>query len=156
MILVRQGWGSAALIRKTALACVWRRHAGARKLRDDYAPSSHLCLERRRRLERIGAIRSYHARLAPQFLGSRLEVVATIRILDVPEATQSALHHAIASSVHVVAASQLSGAFDCAFHFVCDEAAAWRAFCGELASIGVHGDRLSFGVATDRLATDGR
>lgn len=117
--------------------------------------SQSTCLERVRKLERAGIIRGYHASIAPECSLSRFEIWATIRLLDLPVATQSKLHNLIAASHCVVTMVQLSGAFDYIIRFACEDASAWRTFCGELSSIGVHVDRLSFAVVTDRLASDG-
>ena len=117
--------------------------------------SQSTCLERVRKLERAGAIRGYHARIAPECTLARFEVWATIRLLDLPVATQQKLHDLIASSNFVVTMVQLAGAFDYLIRFSCDDAAEWRRFCGRLSSIGVQIDRLSFAVVTERLASDG-
>lgn len=115
--------------------------------------SQSTCLERVRKLERAGIIRGYHARIAPECTLARFEVWATIRLLDLPVAVQCKLHTLIASSDWVVSMVQLSGAFDYIIRFACEDANDWRTFCGEMASIGVQADRLSFAVVTDRLAS---
>lgn len=117
--------------------------------------SQSTCLERVRKLERAGIIRGYHARIAPECTFAHFEVWATIRLLDLPVATQCKLHNLIASSDYVATIVQLSGAFDYLIRFACEDANEWRTFCGEMSSIGVNVDRLSFAVVTDRFASDG-
>ena len=118
--------------------------------------SQSTCLERVRKLERAGVIRGYHASIAPECTLARFEVWATIRLLDLPVATQCTLHTLIASSDCVVTMVQLSGAFDYLIRFACEDAADWRTFCGEMSSMGVQVDRLSFAVVANCLASGGR
>lgn len=127
-----------------------------KKLANAVGVSQSTCLERVRRLERAGVVRGYHACIAPEFRRARFEVWATIRLLGLPVTTQRSLYDLIAASAYVVAVVQMTGAFDFLIHFACEEASAWRAFCGELSSIGVCADRLSFGVVTEDLAREGR
>jgi Lrp/AsnC family transcriptional regulator, leucine-responsive regulatory protein len=117
-------------------------------LADAVGVAASTCFERVRKLERAGIIRGYHARIAPECTLARFEVWATIRLLDLPVATQEKVHNQIASSSFVVTKVQLTGAFDYLIRFSCDEAAQWRTFCGSLASMGVQVDRFSFAVVT--------
>ena len=106
------------------------------------------CLERVRKLERTGVIRGYHANIDPEYALAKFEVWATIRLLDLPIATQEKVYSQIASTAFVVTKVQLSGGFDYLIRFSSDDAAQWRIFCGRLASIGVQIDRFSFAVVT--------
>lgn len=118
--------------------------------------SQSTCLERVRKLERAGIIRGYYARIAPECTLARFEVWATIRLLDLPVGAQRKLHNLIATSHCVVTMVQLSGAFDYLIRFASEDANDWRTFCGEMSSIGVQLERLSFAVVTDHLASDRR
>lgn len=117
-------------------------------LADAVGVAASTCLERVRKLERAGVIRGYHASIDPEYKLARFEVWATIRLLDLPVATQAKVHNLIASSAFVVTKVPLSGGFDYLIRFSSEDAAHWRIFCGMLASIGVQVDRLSFAVVT--------
>ncbi len=108
--------------------------------------SNSACLERVRRLERVGAIKGYHARLAQTLVSAPFEVWANIVLLDLPQSTQDAFLTLVDSSAYVAFVFQLTGAFDCVLHFAARDAKAWRLFCAELGAIGIGTERVTFGL----------
>jgi DNA-binding Lrp family transcriptional regulator len=113
--------------------------------------SASACLERKRKLQRIGAIFGYRAELAANVLGERFDVSATIQILDLPEAAQAGIEGVIRSSGHINDASLMSGAFDCMISFSSEDPKAWPAFCAQLFAAGLPRDRLKFAARVARL-----
>lgn len=108
--------------------------------------SGSACLERVRTLERVGAIKGYHARIDSTLAPASFEVWANIVLLDLPKSTQEAFLTLVHGSACVASMFQLTGAFDCVLHFAASDARAWRLFCAELGSIGIGTDRLTFGL----------
>lgn len=108
--------------------------------------SSSACLERVRRLERLGAIKGYHARVDSTVIAASFEVWANIALLDLPQSTQEAFVTLANASAHVASIFQLTGAFDYLLHFAASDAKAWRSFCADLRLIGIGAERVTFGV----------
>jgi DNA-binding Lrp family transcriptional regulator len=116
--------------------------------------SASACLERKRKLQRIGAIIGYHAELAPGVLGARFDFAAVIQRLDLPDPAQAAIEGMIRSSVHVMDASNMSGAFACLILFSSADRSAWPAFCAQLFAAGLPRERLQFASRVSRLETE--
>lgn len=108
--------------------------------------SNSACLERVRKLERSGIIAGYYARIAWEFEARPFQLWANIAVLDLPSATQESCMKVVGACCHIVAAYQLSGTLDCLVQFAADDASAWRAFCSELAAIGIGPERVRFGL----------
>lgn len=118
--------------------------------------SQSTCLDRVRRLERAGIILGYHARITLEPGSPIFDVWANIRLLDLPLTTQRSVDKLIEASVYVVEVVHMTAPLDCLIHFVSADASAWRSFCCELSSIGVHHERFSFGVVTNHQKRDVR
>ncbi|XWN35223.1 MAG: Lrp/AsnC family transcriptional regulator [Roseivirga sp.] len=82
------------------------------QLAQDIGLSPASTLERVRKLERRGLIKSYHAKLAPEKLGLHTHVMVQIKLHSLTEASVSKFKQAIAQLTEVVACYQLVGEAD--------------------------------------------
>ncbi len=123
-----------------------RARTANKALAKEVGLSNSACLERVRRLERLGAIKGYHARVDSTVIAASFEVWANIALLDLPQSTQEAFVALANGSAHVASVFQLTGAFDYLLHFAASDAKAWRSFCADLGLIGIGPERVAFGL----------
>ena len=96
------------------------------------APSS--CLERVRRLRRIGALEGFHARVSPKVMGISLEAMVGVRLSDHDNAIVDAFIEEVSAHPAVVSLYYLAGVTDFRVHVAVPTTEALRTFVGEVIS----------------------
>lgn len=117
--------------------------------------SASACLERVRRLERVGVILGYRATISDQFRPQQFEVWASIIALDLAEQAQNAFVALLRSTADIRSAFQTTGELDWLVHFMSADELAWRRFCASLSALGIGRERLRFGVVTRACSIGG-
>jgi DNA-binding Lrp family transcriptional regulator len=112
-------------------------------LSERVALSPSACLARVRRLERLGVIQGYHARLDPFTLGAGLVLYADITLEGHTPAELAAFEEAIAALPQVVEASHVTGTFDYILKVVVANMAEWTRIAESLASSDLGVDRIN-------------
>lgn len=112
-------------------------------LSERVALSPSACLARVRRLERLGVIQGYHARLDPFTLGAGLVLYADITLEGHTPAELAAFEEAIAALPQVVEASHVTGTFDYILKVVVANMAEWTRIAESLASSDLGIDRIN-------------
>lgn len=108
--------------------------------------SASACLDRVRRLERVGVILGYRATISDHFRPQQFEVWASIVALDLAEQAQNAFVALLRSTANIRSAFQTTGELDWLVHFMSTDELAWRRFCANLSALGIGRERLRFGV----------
>lgn len=99
--------------------------------------SDSACLERVRRLERIGVILGYRADISPTARGMAFEAWANISLSDLAPGTAAKFEALIKAHTYVARAFRVTGHCDFVVQFSGPSQAEWRAFCVALEQIGI-------------------
>ena len=111
-------------------------------LADRVGLSASACLARTRRLEALGVIEGYHARLSPYALGPTLILFAEVTLGDHNARVLARFEAEIAQMPEVVEVSQVSGAFDYLLKVVVPDMPAWTALTEELSRRDLAVDKI--------------
>jgi DNA-binding Lrp family transcriptional regulator len=112
-------------------------------LAERVALSPSASLARLRRLERLGVIEGYHARLDPWALGPRLILFAEIWLKRHGRGDFARFEGAIASIDEIVEASYVSGTFDYLLKVAVPDMPAWTRLAEELVERDLGVDRIA-------------
>ena len=112
-------------------------------LSDRAALSPSACLARVRRLERVGIIQGYHARLDPFQLEIGVVLFAEVTLKRHGADDLAAFDATLASLPQVVESSHVSGDFDYLLKVVVSDLPEWTAIAQRLASPEVGADRVN-------------
>lgn len=99
--------------------------------------SDSACLERVRRLERIGVILGYRADVSPTARGIAFEAWANVSLSDLVAGTAAKFEALITAHANVACAFRVTGHCDFVVQFSSPSQAEWRAFCVALEHIGI-------------------
>lgn len=112
-------------------------------LSEQVALSPSACLARVRRLERIGVIQGYHARLDPFRLEVGLVLFAEVTLKGHSPEELANFEKAIAVLPQVVEASHVTGAYDYLLKVVVVDMAEWTRIAEDLAGAGLGVERIN-------------
>lgn len=89
------------------------------ELSEHVALSPRACLERMRRLERVGVISGYMALVEPRKLGGLLTIVVEVTLKDQTQATHARFEQRVRASAEVVECFLVSGQCDYVLRLAC-------------------------------------
>ena len=112
-------------------------------LSERVALSPSACLARVRRLEQLGVIQGYHARLDPFALDIGLVLYVDITLDGHTPAELAAFEKAIGVLPQVVEASHVTGSFDYILKVVVSDMAEWTRIAEDFASGGLGVNRIN-------------
>ena len=112
-------------------------------LADRVALSPSACLARVRRLEEVGIIQGYHARLDPFMLDVGMVLFAEVTLRAHGAEELARFDAAIAELPQIVEASHVSGAYDYLLKVVVEDMADWTRIGARLTAEEVGGERIN-------------
>lgn len=119
-------------------------------LSEQVALSPSACLARVRRLERIGVIRGYHARLDPFTLDIGLVLFAQVTLKGHRPDELERFERAIVEVPQVVEASHVTGAYDYLLKVVAADMTEWTRIAESLTGADIGVDRIVTHVLMDK------
>lgn len=119
-------------------------------LAERVALSPSACLARIRRLERVGVIQGYHARLDPFVLNIALILFAEVTLKAHSPADLGRFEAGVQGIPQIVEASHVSGAFDYLLKVVVSDMIEWNGIAHQLTNTGIGGERVNTHVLMDK------
>jgi Lrp/AsnC family leucine-responsive transcriptional regulator len=119
-------------------------------LSERVALSPSACLARVRRLERIGVIQGYHARLDPFALDVGMVLYAEVTLKGHSPDELALFERTIDRVGAIVEASHVTGAYDYLLKIVTADMAEWTRVAEELTSSGIGVDRINTHVMMNK------
>lgn len=113
--------------------------------------SDSACLERVRRLERIGAILGYRADVSPAARGIAFEAWADISLPYLDARTVAQFQALVAAHANVACVFRVTGHCDFLLQFSSPSQAEWRAFCAVLEQIGIGPGRVRLALTIGQV-----
>ena len=112
-------------------------------LADTVGLSPSPCLQRVRRLEDLGIIRAYHARIDIERICPRVTVIGTVKLRDHIHEDFLAFEQAVSEIPEIVECSKVSGTFDYLLRFECPSVSHYHELSDRLLAQGPGSIKIS-------------